>query len=48
MDDADWIDEDEPVDSCDECGCNLYEGDLDGSGLCDQCRWWIEKANERD
>jgi hypothetical protein len=29
----------EPVDSCDRCGVNIYEDEDDGSGLCDQCRW---------
>ena len=30
---------DEPVDSCDECGTNIYADEDDGSGLCGQCQW---------
>lgn len=30
----------EPVGSCDNCECDIYEDDVDEDGaLCDQCRW---------
>lgn len=35
--DEDWWDE--PIGSCDRCGCNLYEEDDDC--LCAQCEWAI-------
>ena len=41
-DDVDFDDDEscEPVGSCDECGCDIYEDDIDEDGtLCDQCRW---------
>ena len=33
----------EPVGSSDRCGQSVYAGDDDGSGVCDQCQWWIEQ-----
>lgn len=32
--------DDEPIGSCDNCGCNIYAYEDDGSGLCDQCQWF--------
>lgn len=50
--DGDWsetfdeFDDDmEPVGSCDDCGVNIYAEENDGSGLCDQCQWYIAQAN---
>ncbi len=37
----------EPIGSCDECGCDVYEYDcwvLDGDDLCGQCYWWATVA----
>jgi hypothetical protein len=31
----------EPVGSCDLCDCNIYEEEDDGSGLCDQCQFYV-------
>lgn len=46
----DWRDydrDDEPVGSCESCGCNIYADDDDGSGLCDECQWWaLENGSE--
>lgn len=36
---------DEPVDSCTDCGMNIYADEDDGSGYCEQCQWLIEEAN---
>jgi transposase len=41
----DYFEDDEPVDSCHNCGCNIYASEDDGSGLCDQCQWFIHEAN---
>lgn len=35
----------EPIGSCEDCGTNIYEDEDDGSGLCDQCQWYIAVAN---
>lgn len=35
---------DEPVDFCDNCGSDIYEDEDDGSGLCDQCQWWLAQS----
>lgn len=35
---------DEPIGSCEECGCNLYPED--DFHLCDQCQWAIEETNK--
>lgn len=40
-DDDDW-DDNEPIGSCDLCGCNLYPDD-DWDGLCNQCSWSCEQ-----
>lgn len=54
MDDWEYLDRDdfeddvvEAVDSCEECGCNIYEDEWDGSGLCDRCLWYIENSGRR-
>lgn len=31
--------DDEPTGSCDECGCNVY----DGEDYCEQCEWWLSQ-----
>jgi RNA polymerase-binding transcription factor DksA len=36
----------EPMGSCDECGVNIYEENLD-TGLCDQCEFMINSARPR-
>lgn len=54
-DDDDWIEydfadeyDDEPIGSCDNCHCDVYEGDWwytsYGEVLCDQCAWWRTKS----
>lgn len=40
FDESAFEDDDEPVDSCEACGGNIYECEDDGSGLCDQCSWY--------
>lgn len=42
--DDDW-DDNEPTGSCDNCDSNLYRDD-DYDGLCSQCAWWAEQAEE--
>lgn len=37
---------DEPVGSCENCGCNLYEDDC--GILCSQCNWWEDRATNAD
>ncbi len=34
----------EPVGSCDECGCNLYQDD-EWDGLCNQCAWYAAQGD---
>lgn len=36
----------EPIGSCDECGCNLWADD-EYDGLCGQCAWLIREANRK-
>jgi len=38
----DFDDSNEPIGSCDVCEINIYADDDDGSGLCDQCRFYSE------
>lgn len=38
-------DDAEPIGSCDNCGANVYAGGVD-EDLCDQCAWYVYKANE--
>ena len=46
--DDDWDDEalDEPIGSCDVCGCNLYAEDI--GGLCNQCEWQRDQFGVTD
>lgn len=43
---AEW--DDTPVDSCDECGVNIYEDEDTGSGLCPICEWMAEQCSGSD
>lgn len=49
-DDCDDDDDNEPIDSCERCGCNVYEDMAhelaDGTLLCDQCDWWLAQAGD--
>jgi hypothetical protein len=39
---------DEPVGSCERCGCDVSAEELDGGEelLCDQCQWWRAQADD--
>jgi NAD-dependent SIR2 family protein deacetylase len=41
----DFDDDGEPVGSCEECGCNVY--DPDSPFLCDQCEWSLSMGASR-
>lgn len=46
-DDNDFDDLNEAVDSCEDCGVNIYADEYDGTHLCGQCQWFIAAANGR-
>lgn len=49
--DYDEDDEGEPIGSCDNCDCNLYEDDcwhLDGMQFCNQCYWYATGGEPPD